>query len=266
MDELLSAVKEYIGAEGPLAAAYTVVSILVVIMAVVAGVMKILIMIRYSKANRMHISSGLTGVDAARAVLDRAGYPQITVKKAGFWRELIFGNYYNVLTKTIYLRSVLFKIDDRRSVTSTAIAVQKAALAKLCEDGDRQTLTRNRLSLIGIFGPFLFIPLLLLGFVLDFLVLQSGTVFSLLFLAVGGALLVAGFIVTVLNIPVEKKANALALEMMEEYGLANADELPVMKKVFDTYILSYICDFILELLRIVQFILEIAVDVKGSNK
>ena len=263
MNGLMDLMRESLGASGPLAVAYVVVSILVVIMAIAAGVMKIMIMIRYANANKMHISSNLTGVEAARYILDKAGYPQITVKKAGFWRELIFGNYYNVLTKTIYLRSVLFQIDDRRSVTATAMAVQKAAIAKLCEDGDRQTLTRNRLSLIGIFGPFLFIPLLLLGFVLDFFVLQtSGGVCSLLFLAVGGFLLIAGFIVTLLNIPVEKRANALALEMMEEYELANAEELPVMKKVFDTYIISYVCDFILEVLRIIQFILEIAIEVK----
>ena len=262
MNELTSWIEESMGATGPLAVAYTVVTILVVIMAIVAGIMKIVVMVRYAKANKMHISSNLTGVEAARYILDKAGYPNVTVKKAGFWRELIFGNYYNVLTKTIYLRSVLFQIDDRRSVTSTAVAVQKAAIAKLCEDGDRQTLTRNRLSLIGIFGPFLFIPLLLLGFVLDFIVLQTNGILSLIFLAGGGLLLVAGFIVTLLNIPVEKKANALALEMMEEYGLANEEELPVMKKVFDTYIISYVCDFILEVLRIVQFILEIAVSIK----
>jgi Predicted Zn-dependent protease len=262
MNELTSWMEESLGATGPLAVAYTVVTILVVIMAIVAGVMKIVIMVRYAKANKMHISSNLTGVEAARYILDKEGYSQITVKKAGFWRELIFGNYYNVLTKTIYLRSVLFQIDDRRSVTSTAVAVQKAAIAKLCEDGDRQTLTRNRLSLIGIFGPFLFIPLLLLGLVLDFFILQTNGLCSLVFLAGGGFLLVAGFIVTLLNIPVEKKANALALKMMEETGLANEEELPVMKKVFDTYIISYVCDFILEVLRIVQFILEIAVSIK----
>lgn len=261
MNELIELVSETMGSSGMLTIAYVFVSILVVIMAIVAGVMKIIIMVRYAKANKMHISSNHTGVEAARYVLDKAGYSNITVKKAGFWRELIFGNYYNVLTKTIYLRSFLFQIDDRRSVTATAIAVQKAAIAKLCEDGDRQTLTRNRLSLIGIFGPFLFIPLLLLGVVLDFFVLQTSGVCSLLSLAVGGILLVAGFIVTLLNIPVEKKANALALEMMKEYELANEEELPVMKKVFDTYIISYVCDFILEVLRIIQFILEIAIKI-----
>ncbi len=185
MNELTSWIEESLGATGPLAVAYTIVTILVVIMAIVAGIMKIVVMVRYAKANKMHISSNLTGVEAARYILDKAGYPNVTVKKAGFWRELIFGNYYNVLTKTIYLRSVLFQIDDRRSVTSTAVAVQKAAIAKLCEDGDRQTLTRNRLSLIGIFGPFLFIPLLLLGFVLDFIVLQTNGILSLIFLAGG---------------------------------------------------------------------------------
>ena len=74
-------------------------------------------------------------------------------------REAVFGNYYNVFTKTIYLRSWLGKVDNKRTVTSVALGVQKAALAKLCEEGDRQTLLRNRLSIIAIFGPLLFLLL-----------------------------------------------------------------------------------------------------------
>ena len=262
MEKLMKLVTDTLGVEGPLAAAYIVVMVLVLIMAVVAGVMKIVIMIRYARADRMHISSNLTGVEAARYILNKAGYTDVKVKKSGFLRELCFGNYYNILTKTIYLRSVLFQIDDRRSVTATAMAVQKAAIAMYCEDGDRQTRTRNSLSLLGIFGPFLFIPLLLIGFVLDVFVLKTNGTMSLLFLAAGAIFLIAGFLVTLLNIPVEKKANARALDLMRKYELATGEELPVMKNVYDTYIISYICDFILTVLRIVQFILEIVIDIK----
>ena len=77
--------------------------------------------------------------------------------------------------------------------------------------------------------------------------------------------MIAGFIVTALNIPVEKKANQRALEMIEEYDLATPQEREVMKNVFDTYIISYICDFILEILRIVQWVLQIVMKAQSSK-
>ena len=39
----------------------------------------------------------------------------------------------------------------------------------------------------------------------------------------------------------------------------------MMKEVFDAYILSYIAQFILELLRVVQWILEIVIKVQADN-
>ena len=86
----------------------------------------------------------MTGADAARYVLDKDGLTHIKVKKAGFIRGALFGNYYNILTKTIYLRSVVGKIDNKTTVTSTALGVQKAAVARLCESGDKQAKIRKR--------------------------------------------------------------------------------------------------------------------------
>lgn len=54
--------------------------------------------------------------------------------------------------------------------------------------------------------------------------------------------------------------------MIREYSLANESEMAVMKKVFDTYIISYICDFILEVLRVIQWVLEILIKVRGGSK
>ena len=92
------------------------------------------------------------------------------------------------------------------------------------------------------------------------------TVISYVSMAVGGLLLIAGFIVTMLNIPVEKRANKLALQMIEESGLANGEELEMIKEVYDAYILQYIAEFILEVLRVVQWCLEIAMKLNENNK
>ena len=120
MEEIVKEVLEGAMKGDALSIAYLVVSVLVIIMAIVALVMKILIAVRYWKANKMPISSRMTGAEAARFVLDKDGLTHIKVKKAGIIRGVLFGNYYNVFTKTIYLRSILFKIDDKKSVTATA--------------------------------------------------------------------------------------------------------------------------------------------------
>ena len=265
MEEFISEIGEYIDLNSGLGVAYLIVSFLVLAMAIVASVMKLIVWIRYSRANKTPISVQMSGLDAARYVLDKEGLEYINVRKAGFLREAVFGNYYNIMTKTIYLRSVFGKIDNKQSVTSVALGVQKAAIAKLCESGDRQAVTRNRWHLIGLFGPFLFIPLVLLGTILDFMVLNTGGILSAICLGVSGIFVVMGFVVTFLNIPVEKKANEMALQMMEDHGLATGEELETMRNVYKAYITSYICDFILELLRMIQWVLEILMKLKGNK-
>ena len=265
LGDVIKLIMEELGTTEGLAIAYLAVGVLIAIMAIVATVMKCIIWVRYSKANKMSISTQMTGIEAARYVLDKEGLDYVVVKKAGFIREAVFGNYYNIATKTIYLRSVLGKIDNKQSVTSMALGVQKAALAMLCESGDKQAVTRNRWHLIGLFGPFLFIPLVILGMILDFMVLNTNGIVSIAMMAVSGIFVIMEFVVTYLNIPVEKKANEIALRLMEEHGLANGEELAVMEDVYKAYITSYICDFILELLRMVQWILEIFIKAKGGK-
>ena len=107
--------------------------------------------------------------------------------------------------------------------------------------------------------------MILIGMVIDYLIMKDITLISYASMALSFLLLVAGFVVTWLNIPVEKRANQLALRMMRDYGLANEDELEMMAEVYDAYILSYIAQFILEVLRVVQWILEIVIKMQNKN-
>ncbi|MBQ9010683.1 MAG: zinc metallopeptidase, partial [Clostridia bacterium] len=174
--------------------AYLVVTSLVIIMGIVALVMRLLVFFRYTRANNTPIECSMTGIEAACYVLDKSGLEHIKVRRAGVIREGIFGNYYNVLTKTIYLRSWLGKIDKKRTVTSVALGVQKAALARLCEEGDEKTKLRGRLLLIGIFGPLLFVPILMGGMAIDYFLFKDTSIVSAICLAADGLLLVAGFV------------------------------------------------------------------------
>ncbi len=244
------------------AIAYIIVGVLLAIMTIVAIVMRIIVVVRYFKSNRKTCASGISGPQAARYVLDQCGLTDVQVKKSGFFRALFFGNSYSVSRKTIFLRRTIW---EKNSLTAVGIALQKVGVAKMCADGKKSVKVRYYCQLLGLFGPVLFIPIILIGVVIDMLLYSAFGTFSIVSIAISLAILLTGFIVTLLNIPIEKKANEMALEMIEESNFCSEEERQEIKKIFDTYLIAYICEFIIEVLRMVQLILEIVMRVQSSN-
>lgn len=196
--------------------------------------------------------------------LDQNGLNYVQVKKASFIRAWFFGNSYSLSKKTIFLRRTIM---DRDSLTAVGLALQKVGVAKMIANGEKKAIIRNLAQILGLFGPFLFIPLVLTGFILDILLFKTLGVFSIVFIIVGLVLLSAGFVVTILNIPVEKKANDMALEMIDNNGICTEEERKQIKTVLDTYIIAYVLEFIVLVLRIAQLVLEILMNsqIKSNN-
>ena len=251
-------------ADAWLIVAYVIVTILIGIMAVAALVMWLMVMIRYLSTNNKKLSTGKTATEVARETLDKCGLNYVKVKKANFLRAWFFGNSYSLSQKTVFLRR---NIADKSSVTAIGMALQKVGVAKMCEKDGGLAKTRNTLQVIGLFGPFMFLPLIIIGALIDVFMLQTDEfgIFSAIGLILGILFLVAGFVVTLLNIPVEKKANDMALEMIDESGLMNETERAEIKKLFDTFMIAYVLDFILTVLRIIQLILQIIIQSRAKN-
>ena len=250
------------GVSTGLATAYIIVSALLVVMAVVAFVMWIIVCIKYFGANKARTQSGKTGLELAREMLDKAGLKHIKVKRANIFRAIFFGNCYSITKKTIFLRGA---IANKNSVTSVGMALQKVGIAQLCESGDKKAIARNSLQIVSLFGPMLFIPIVLIGAIIDYALYEVFGMFSMISIAVGLFIMVAGFLVTLLNIPVEKRANKMALATIKATGILNEEEQRLIKKVFDAYIIAYIMDFIVHVLRIVQLVLEIVMNSQISK-
>ncbi|MBP5651115.1 MAG: zinc metallopeptidase [Clostridia bacterium] len=244
------------------AIAYIIVSALLIVMAVIALIMRIIVMYKYFDGNKMQTSGGRTCMDVARQALDEAGLKDVKVKRAGFFRALFFGNSYSLSKKTIFLRGTIAK---KSSITAVGIAMQKVGIAKLINSGDKMALTRNRLQVISLFGPILLIPVILIGAIIDIVLFRVLGTFSIVAMVVDGVILFAGIVVTLLNMPVEKKGNNMALEMIEKSNILTEEEKIVIRKVFDAYMMAYICEFIMAILRVVQLILEIVMNVQISN-
>ena len=238
--------------------ALIIVGILIVIVGLVSGITSIWLTIKYFRFNRRENSLGLTGMQIARKILDDNGLEHIKVKRTG---SILFGNSYSHYFKKVRLRGL---IRHETSLTSIGLGAQKAALAILDKEGDADMKKRVRLVPLITFGPFAFIPLLLIGGALDFFVFNGTGICTLAFGAIGLLFYVYAIVLSVLTLKTEKKAQNKAYEILERDYHIKDDELSALKELFHLYNVQYVNDIILSSLELLYTILEIAIAIKGD--
>ena len=236
-----------------------IVGLLILIVGAYSLSVSVWLMIKYVKFNRKDNSAGLTGQEVARKILDANGLNHIAVKATG---SILFGNSYSHFFKKVRLRRLT---RHERSLTSLGMGAQKASLAILDKEGDPDMRKRIRLYPIITFGPFAFIPLILIGALLDYYVFSQTGVWTLVFAIVGLLFYIYAIVLSVLTLKTEKKAQAKAYSILEKENLATADELSSLKELFHLYNVQYINDIILSSLELIYFVLEIIVAVKGNS-
>lgn len=238
--------------------ALLVVGVLIAIVGMVSGITSIWLIVKYFRFNRRENSLGLTGIEIARKILDDNGLEHIKVKRTG---SLLFGNSYSHYFKKVRLRGL---IRHETSLTSMGIGAQKAALAILDKEGDEDMRKRIRLVPLITFGPFAFIPLILIGGVLDYFVFNGNGICTLVLGAIGLLFYVYSVVLSVLTLKTEKKAQNRAYDILKRDYHITAEELSALKELFHLYNIQYINDIILSSLELLYTILEIAIAVKGN--
>ena len=238
--------------------ALMIVGVLIAIVGIVSGITSIWLVVKYFRFNRRENSLGLTGIEVARKILDDNGLEHIKVKRTG---SLFFGNSYSHYFKKVRLRGF---IRHETSLTSMGMGAQKAALAILDKEGDADMRKRIRLVPLVTFGPFAFIPLILIGGVLDYFVFNGSGICTLVLGTIGLLFYVYSVVLSVLTLKTEKKAQSRAYEILQQDYHIKDDELSALKELFRLYNIQYINDIILSSLELLYTILEIAIAVKGN--
>ena len=238
--------------------ALMIVGVLIAIVGIVSGITSIWLVVKYFRFNRRENSLGLTGIEVARKILDDNGLEHIKVKRTG---SLLFGNSYSHYFKKVRLRGF---IRHETSITSMGMGAQKAALAILDKEGDADMRKRIRLVPLVTFGPFAFIPLILIGGALDYFVFNGSGICTLVLGTIGLLFYVYSVVLSVLTLKTEKKAQSRAYEILQQDYQIKDDELSALKELFRLYNIQYINDIILSSLELLYTILEIAIAVKGN--
>ncbi len=233
---------------------------LILIVSIFALIVSICLAISYAKYNRKHNSRNQTGEHIARAILDKHDLSHIKVSKTG---SILFGNSYSHFFKKVRLRRLTWQ---KKSVTSLAMAAQKSALAILDKENDPDMRTRIRLTPLIYFGPVAFVPMVIIGVALDMFILKTNTgSWTILLTVLGFAFYLLSLVMSILVLKTEKKAQARALDIMMEDGLATDEELKMSKKLFKLYNIEYINNIIIALLELIYRVLQIIAYSQNSS-
>ena len=236
-----------------------IVGLLIAIVGIYALIVSIWLMIKYVKFNRRNNSAGLTGQEVARKILDDNGLYHIGVKATG---SLLFGNSYSHYFKKVRLRRFT---RHERSLTSLGMGAQKASLAILDKEGDPDMKKRIRLYPLVTFGPFAFIPLIIIGALLDYFIFNQSGIITVVLGGLGFLFYAYSIVLSVLTLKTEKKAQERAYLILKEKNLATNEELVALKELFHLYNVQYINDIILSSLELLYYALQIMSMLQGNS-
>lgn len=242
--------------------ALAIVGLLIFVIGLISLIISVWLAVKYCKFNRKENSVHMTGEQVARKVLDDNGLENIKVAVTG---SLLFGNSYSHYFKKVRLRRMT---RHKTSVVALGMGAQKACLAVLDKENDPDMKKRVRYYPMITFGPFAFIPLLIVGAALDYFVFNQNGICTYVFGGLGLLFYVYAIVLSILTLKTEKKAQERAYIYLQDSQMATQGELADLKELFRLYNIQYINDIILACLELLRVILQIAIllNKNSSNK
>lgn len=225
---------------------------LIAIVGLISLTVSVWLAVKYHKFNRKENSAHMTGEETARKILDDNGLQHIKVKATG---SLLFGNSYSHYFKKVRIRRLT---RHKTSLTALGMGAQKACLAILDKENDADMKKRIRLYPLITFGPFAFIPLILIGALLDFFMFDQSGICTFVLGGLGLLFYVYAIVLSVVTLKTEKKAQQRAYDILQESNMATQEELADLKTLFHLYNVQYINDIVLSSLELLYTLLKIA--------
>jgi len=198
----------------------------------------------FKKYSRVRAMSGLTGAQAARAMLDRAGLTEVTVTRS----RGMLSDHYNPLNKTLALSE---GVHDSASVAAIGVACHEAGHALQHAHGYKPLYLRSALVPTANIGSSLGYIVMMVGI---FLMYMAGTQVGQTVVLFGAFLFSAVLVFQVVTLPVEFDASNRAKRLAVEYGIVAAQERQGMDKVLNAAALTYVAAVVSTLMTLLYFL------------
>lgn len=193
----------------------------------------------YKKYSKIRSTSGMTGAQVARLILDQNGLHDVkVVEQQGFLTD-----HYNPMTKVVALSTSNY---HEASVAGTAIAAHEVGHA--IQDKEAYTYLRFRHKLA---------PAASLTSNASWVFIMIGLIFSSMnsLLGIGILLMAVGVLFQVVTLPVEFNASSRAMDQIVQLGIIRNDEEPQAKKVLSAAAMTYVAATAVAVLELVRLVL-----------
>ncbi|MDD4774685.1 MAG: zinc metallopeptidase [Eubacteriales bacterium] len=192
---------------------------------------------RFKKYSAQRTINGVTGADAARQVMERAGVHNVQIERAA-------GNlsdHYDPRTNVIRLSENVY---DTASVAAVGVAAHEAGHA--IQYASSYAPIRLRAAIIPVtnIGSKLSVPLIIIGMLLE----MTGLI------NIGIILFGTVVVFQLITLPVEFNASRRAVSSLSQTGLLNDDELSGSKKVLSAAALTYIGALAVSLAQLIRLL------------
>lgn len=193
----------------------------------------------FNKFSRVRTLSGMTGAQAAKAMLDRAGIADITIKPV----RGMLSDHYNPVTKTLALSESVY---GTPSVAAIGVACHEAGHAIQHARAYKPLWLRSLLVKPANFGSSL-----------GFYVMLGGLIFSATNLVLLGAVIFSLFLLfQIVTLPVEFDASNRAKKLAVDYGIVLPQERAGMDKVLNAAAMTYVAAAVSSLLTVLYFLMK----------
>ena len=191
----------------------------------------------YKKYSKVRSTSGMTGAEVARLILDKNGLHDVrVVETQGF-----LSDHYNPMTKIVALSPHNYR---EASVAGTAVAAHEVGHA--IQDKEAYSFLRFRHRLAPVAG---------ITSNASWIFIMIGLFFSNTFLGIGILLLAIGVVFQLVTLPVEFNASTRAMNQIVELNVIRNEEEPDAKKVLNAAAMTYVAAAAVAVLELVRLLL-----------
>jgi Zn-dependent membrane protease YugP len=195
----------------------------------------------YSKYLQVGTRAGLSGAEAAREILDRAGLTNMPVGEI----PGRLTDHFDPMKKALFLSSENF---HGRSLSAVGVAAHESGHALQQQAGYALFNFRMLIAPAFQFANYAWIGIFILGMIL------GGAYFHpFINIAIGIFSVITLF--QVVTLPVEYDASRRAKQQLVKLGLVQADEAPAVSKVLDAAAMTYVAAVLVAFGHLVRLIM-----------
>jgi hypothetical protein len=193
----------------------------------------------FEKYSRVPSARGLSGAQAAKILLERAGLYDVSITRShGF-----LSDHYNPLNKSLNLSEAVY---DSASIAAIGVATHEAGHA--IQHAQKYAPLWLRSTLV---------PTANIGSSIGYLVMIGGLFLGMTNLVLAGAVLFSMVLLfQIVTLPVEFDASSRAKQLVLEYGIVSPSERQGVDRVLNAAALTYVAAAVSTLLTLLYFLMR----------